>query len=130
MRAIVVLDGMIDRTIPAEVARLIGEIPTRYRHDLDADTIWTIAEFQVAGKHTPSVALSLARGLLSRRFYAHLVGKNAMLVSFPNCVVRIARDDQEMISRCQKLGTSYGIPRSQMRFGEMFDRDHPDAPQP
>ena len=50
-----------------------------------------------------------------------------MYVCFPNCLVLVRRGDEASVRQAQEIGARFGIPVRQMRFGEMFDNDHPDA---
>jgi hypothetical protein len=44
--------------------------------------------------------------------------------------VLVRRDDQDSVRQAQEIGARFNIPERQMRFGEMFDNDHPDAATP
>lgn len=126
MRAIVILESLRDNTIPAELDSL--KRITTYRHALDVDQPITITELAVPDNDGLQVAMVLARALEPTKYYAHLVGDGLLLIAFPHAVVRAARGDADALAAAKKVGAVFAIPEDQMRFGEMFDVDHPDAP--
>lgn len=79
-------------------------------------------------EQAPALAFELAAALLPRLYYAHLLDEQHMLVAFPHAVVRIRRGDAPAIALAQAVGALFDIPAEQMRFAEMWDTDHPDAP--
>lgn len=99
-----------------------------YRHLLDEGTMVTIIELAVAERHALDAGMALSRKLLPKKFYAHLRGNQSMYIAFPNCLVCLDRGDAEGERQVQVIGETFDIPMSQMRFLEMFEVDHPDAP--
>jgi len=124
MRAVVIEESLAGGRLPPAFP---GQPIRRYRHPLDEDTMITIAEVDVPHTQALDAAMRLARCLLPRHYYAHLLDNHLMYVAFPNCVVVLDRDDQAGQDRAQAVGRLFDIPVSQMRFLEMFDTDHPDA---
>jgi hypothetical protein len=125
LRAVVIIESLRDRKLPDQ----FHGIPIReYEHPLDDTTTVTIAEFTVAERHALDSGMVLARSLLPTRFYAHLHSDKALLIAFPDVLVWLGWDDAEGERRAQAIGGIFDIPLSQMRFLEMFETDHPDAP--
>ncbi|MEU7031491.1 hypothetical protein AB0A60_32945 [Streptomyces sp. NPDC046275] len=125
MRAIVITESLTDGQVPQ--APGVSEI-RRYRHLLDDRTPIEIVELTVPADQAPAYAHQLADALLPRLYYAHLIDEEQMLVAFPHTVVRIRRGGERAIALAQSIGALVGIPAEQMRFAEMWDTDHPDAP--
>jgi hypothetical protein len=125
MRAIVIKESLRDGELPAS---FYGTGVREYRYSLDEETVITITEVAVDEPRALDVAMALSRMLLPRLYYAHLIGDHGMYISFPNCVVRLDRGDEEGQRDAQAVGRIFDIPLSQMRFLEMFETDHPDTP--
>ncbi|WP_280216671.1 hypothetical protein [Nocardia neocaledoniensis] len=126
MRAIIIVESLRGNAIPAELASL-PRLKT-YDHLLDTDQPITITELAVEDDDSLSVATILARALEPAKYYAHLVGNDALVIAFPHTVVRVERGDADALATAKKVGAIFAIPDDQMRFAEMFDDDHPDAP--
>jgi hypothetical protein len=125
IRAVIIKESLKAGTLPPD----LSGTPTReYQHLLDADTTVTIIELTVAEQHALEVGMALSRALLPRLYYAHLINEGSMYIAFPNCVVHLERGDADGQRQAQAIGQTFEIPLSQMRFLEMFDMDHPDAP--
>jgi hypothetical protein len=99
----------------------------RYPYLLDGRTPVEVIELAATHRQALTVAMELAEALLPERFYAHLLDDSRMYVCFPNCLVLVQRGDDASARHAQEIGARYGIPARQMRFGEMFDNDHPDT---
>lgn len=127
MRGIVLKEGLVGGALPMPMP---ATVVRRYPYRLDGRIPVEVIELAVSPQRTAAVAMRLAEALLPRRFYAHLVGEDRMYVCFPNCVVLVHRGDSASVRQAQEIGTRFDIPLRQMRFGEMFDRDHPDAVAP
>jgi len=127
MRAIIIKESLKAGKLPAG---FYGTRVNEYQHPLDEDTIITIIELAVAEQHALDAAMALARILLPRLYYAHLINDQAMYIAFPNCVTYLARGDEAGQQQARAIGGTFDIPVTQMRFLEMFEVDHPDAPTP
>jgi hypothetical protein len=125
MRAIIIKESLIDGDLPAN---FYGTRVKEYRHPLDEDTEITIVELAVAERHALDAGMALSRKLLPRKYYAHLRGDQSMYIAFPNCLVHLDRDDAQGERQAHAIGQTFDVPLSQMRFLEMFEVDHPDAP--
>ncbi|MBL1101919.1 hypothetical protein [Streptomyces coffeae] len=125
MRAIVITESLTGGQLPPGLAPLEDR---RYRHMLDESTPIEIIELTVPTDRAPAAGLQLAQALLPKLYYAHLIDSQQMLVAFPQALVLIVRGGQQAAERAQAVGALFGIPPEQMRFLEMFDEDHPDAP--
>lgn len=124
MRAIIIQESLKGGELPS---KFCGTRVREYKHELDEDAPITIIELAVAERHALDVGMALARKLLPRLYYAHLLNGQSMYISFPNCLVHLDRGDDEGERRAQAIGQTFDIPLSQMRFLEMFELDHPDA---
>jgi hypothetical protein len=124
VRGIVLRESLVDGVLPMPMS---ATVVRRYPHLLDGRTPVEVIELAVTRDRTLAVAMQLAQALLPERFYAHLVDDTRMYVCFPNCLVVVHRGDDDSIRQAQEIGARFGIPARQMRFGEMFDNDHPDA---
>jgi hypothetical protein len=125
MRAIIIKEGLQGGELPLS---FYGTRVRDYRHPLDEDTMITIVELAVAERHALDAGMALSRKLLPRLYYAHLINDQAMYIAFPNCLVHLACGDEDGERQAQAIGQIFGVPLSQMRFLEMFQIDHPDAP--
>lgn len=125
MRAIVIKESLKDGALPPD---FYGTRVKEYKHPLDDDTTVTIIELAVAERHALDAGMALARKLLPRLYYAHLLSDQSMYIAFPNCLVHLERGDEDGERTTQVIGRTFDIPTEQMRFLEMFDVDHPDAP--
>lgn len=125
MRAVVITESLTGGDLPAVLSRMEER---RYPHLLDERTPIEIIELTIPVDHVPAAALALSAALKPRLYYAHLIDETRMLVAFPYTVVDIPRGDEDAIARARAVGALFGIPGGQMRFAEMWDTDHPDAP--
>ncbi|MBF9071866.1 hypothetical protein [Streptacidiphilus fuscans] len=125
MRAIVITESLIDGRLPEGLDKLEDR---RYPHMLDERTPIEIIELTIPADRTADVGMQLAEALKPKLYYAHLLGEDHMLVAFPCVLARIDRDDPAATALAQTIGAQFDIPAEQMRFQEMFDEDHPDAP--
>jgi hypothetical protein len=125
MRAIIIKESLVDGELPAN---FYGTRIREYRHPLDEDTEITIVELAVVERHALDAGMALSCRLLPRNYYAHLRGDQSMYIAFPNCLVHLDRDDVEGERQAHAIGRTFDVPLSQMRFLEMFEVDHPDAP--
>lgn len=125
IRAIIIKESLKDGELPLNFP---GTRVCEYWHPLDEDTMVTIIELAVAERHALDAGMALSRKLLPRKYYAHLLNDQSMYIAFPNCLVHLDRDDAEGERQAHAIGQTFDIPVSQMRFLEMFEVDHPDAP--
>lgn len=125
MRAIIVRESLRGGVLPREVQE--GQI-REYSHALGGKQRVTIIESDVSWDSAPHIALELAARLLDRKFYAHIVDGERMLISFPRTVVEVRRGEEAAQKVAQRIGTLFSIPLQQMQFLAMFDEDHPDNP--
>lgn len=125
LRAVVITESLEGGQLPEALRALESHC---YAHLLDERTQVEIIELAVPAAQGAVVALTLAGAVLPRLYYAHLIDSRQMLVVFPDTVARIGRDDSAAVERAQSIGALFDIPASQMRFAEMWDTDHPDAP--
>ncbi|UGT58820.1 hypothetical protein [Nocardia asteroides] len=126
MRAIIIEESLRGNEIPAELDSL-PRLKT-YDHLLEVGQPITITELAVEDDDTLPVAMILSRALEPSKYYAHLVGNDALVIAFPHTVVLVDRGDEQALSTAKQVGAIFAIPDDQMRFAEMFDDDHPDAP--
>jgi hypothetical protein len=125
MRAVVITESLTDGELPAAFS---GMEDRRYPHLLDERTPIKIIELTVPGDRTGALALALSAALKPRLYYAHLIDETRMLVVFPRTVVDIPGGNEDAIAHARTVGALFDIPDDQMRFAEMWDTDHPDAP--
>lgn len=125
MRVIIIKESLEGGELPQD---FYGTRVKEYKHELDEDTPITIIELAVAERHAPDAGMALARKLLPKKFYAHLLNDESMYVVFPDCLVHLTRGDEAGERQAHAIGETFDVPRSQMRFLEMFETDHPDAP--
>jgi hypothetical protein len=123
-RGIVVLESLRGGRLPSELSRWFV---ARSTHLLEPATPITIAELSVAANEVPAAVAALSSALLSPGWYGHFLDQRRMIVVFPGEHYVIPRGDGLSAHVAQRAGRRHGIPMSQMRFPEMFDKDHPDA---
>ncbi|MGQ0776167.1 MAG: hypothetical protein ACT4NY_17365 [Pseudonocardiales bacterium] len=124
VRGIVLKESLVHGDLPMPMS---ATVVRRYPYLLDGRMPVEVIELAVTRKWVLAVAMQIAEALLPGRFYAHLLDSARMYVCFPNCLVLVQRGENDSVQRAQEIGTRFGIPIRQMRFAEMFDRDHPDA---
>jgi hypothetical protein len=125
MRAIIIQESLKDGELPTD---FYGTRAREYKHLLDENTPITIVELAVAERHALDAGMALARKLLPRKYYAHLLNDQSMYIAFPNCLVHLDRGDAAGERQAHAIGQTFDIPLEQMRFLEMFETDHPDDP--
>jgi len=125
MRAIIIKESLRGGELPPS---FYGTRVCDYRHPLDENTMITIVELAVAERHALDAGMALSRKLLPRLYYAHLINDQSMYIAFPNCLVHLARGDEDGERQAQAIGQTFGVPLSQVRLLGMFGVDHPDAP--
>jgi hypothetical protein len=125
MRGIVLLDSLVDRQLPDRMRACVRH---RYGHLLGGELPVEVVELSIQPHHAAELALQLAERLLPERFYCHILTNDLMYVIFPGIVAIVRRADPVSITTAQQVGERFNIPLKQMRFGEMFDKDHPDDP--
>ncbi|MEU5811554.1 hypothetical protein [Streptomyces sp. NPDC047718] len=125
MRAVVITESLTSRALPPAFEGLPVH---RYPHDLDGQTPIEICEVTIPVDRAPALAMELAGALEPRLFYAHLIDDEQMLIAYPRTVVTVGRTDPEAIEHARSVGALFDIPPTQMRFAEMWETDHPDAP--
>jgi hypothetical protein len=119
---VVIKEGFRDARYPPS---LTGFMTKEYPYVLGGAEAVTIGVFGVPGDAVWRVALDMAATLLPRRYYAHLVVGDTLVVAFPACLAFVTRGDEPSTQKAQEIGTLFGIPREQMMFGQLFDEDHP-----
>jgi hypothetical protein len=125
IRGIVLRESLTGGQLPMPMQ---ATVTRRYPYLLGGELPVEVIELVVSRDRALTVAMQLAEALLPQRFYAHLLDDTRMYVAFPGCIALICRGDEASVRRAQDIGQRYEIPTRQMRFGEMFDNDHPDAP--
>jgi hypothetical protein len=124
MRGIVLRESLVNGALPMPMP---ATVVRRYPYLLDGRTPVEVIELAVTQRHALVVAMQFAEALLPEGFYSHLLDDTRMYVCFPHCLVLVRRGDEASVRQAQEIGARFGIPVRQMRFGEMFDNDHPDA---
>lgn len=123
MRAIIVIESLKD---PGLVKEIPGKEVCRYPLPLNDGPV-EVVEFDISNDDVLAVCVLLADGLLSERYFAQLQDSARMHVIFPSGIALVRRGDRASEEIAQTIGSIFGIPRSQMRFLEMFETDHPDV---
>lgn len=111
MRAVVIMESLVDGILPEEFTELVSR---RYGYVLDGTRPVEIAELTVPRERVPDVSFRLADALLPSSYYAHLLDAESMMVVFPQAIVRIGRGDQRAAANAQAIGARVGIPSRQM----------------
>lgn len=124
-RGIVLQESLVGRKLPESCRGLQAR---RYPHLLSGVTPVEIIELVVPNGIVREIALELSSALETHGFYAHLLDGHRMLVVLPGEVLLVRRGDRATELAAQAAGRKYGIPMAQMRFEDMFEVDHPDAP--
>lgn len=124
MRGIVLRESLVNGALPFPVE---ATITRRYQHLLGGTIPVEVLELVVPREQSLTVVMLIAEALLPEKFYAHFLDDARMYVAFPCCVVLVRRGDDASIIRAQLIGEQHGIPRNQMRFAEIFEKDHPDS---
>jgi hypothetical protein len=123
MRAIIVMESLKD---PGLMKEIPGKEICRYPLPLNDGPV-EVVEIDIANDDVLAVCILLADSLLPERYFAQLQDSTRMHVIFPSGIALVRRGDQTSEEIAQKIGSIFGIPRSQMRFLEMFENNHPDV---
>lgn len=123
MRAIIIKESLDGGYLPPN---FYGARIREYLHPLDEKTMVTIVEQAIKEPHALEAGMAIARTLLPKKYYAHLINSESMYIAFPDCLVYLEKGDKEGEQRAQAIGQTFDVPLSQMRFLEMFEMDHPD----
>lgn len=86
----------------------------------------TIAEIVVPVSDVLTHLNEVSRHIAPRKYYAHYIVLDAMYVVFPNTVSVVRKGDPRTAETARQVGMLFDIPSAQMRFEEMFEKDHPD----
>jgi hypothetical protein len=124
MRAVVIRESLSQGALPCEVGTRHID---RYPHMLDGEIGIEILEFDVDETELLSVLHGLASALLEPGYYAHVWSPDELYICFPSTIAFVMRGKAGTLERAKRIGDAFGIPRSQMRFEEMFETHHPDA---
>lgn len=124
MRAIVIRESLASGHLPLG---LEARVDNHYGINLDEQIPVEILEFDVSSGDLLEVARALSVALKPTRFYAHIWSPEMLYVCFPNMLAFLPKGDQAANESAMRAGELFEIPRSQMRFAEMFEQHHPDA---
>lgn len=122
-RGIVLKESLATGDIPSSLLQFIS---TTYPYMLDRLIPATVFKLEIPSQQVNEAAWTLAGKLLHAKYFAQLTSSNQILVIFPNTLVRVMRDIPETAENARRIGTCFGIPRHQMQFEKMFERDHPN----
>jgi hypothetical protein len=123
MAKLVLIEESVEGPIPGE---LLGRRGKRFGTTLANDAAVTVSESEIEDARAEAVIIALAKRLLPKRYYCHVVRDAEFLVAFPNCVVVVKRGDQASAEFCRAVGKRFAIPYVEMQFERMFEVDHPD----
>ena len=124
MRAVVIRESLSQGALPSVVGDRTIE---RYPHRLDGEVGIEIMEFDVDATELLTILHGLASSLLEPGYYAHVWLPDELYICFPSAIALVRRDNASDLERAKRIGCAFGVPRSQMRFEEMFETHHPDA---
>lgn len=129
--AVVLQDGLRCGQLPSWVLPYITD---KHRHWLGGSRLTTVICLDMPVDALEAFVQWAASELRLRGYYAHAVAGDHLWVVFPGKVHTVNRGDTQRFEEMRNYGESMGIPRSQMRFEGLFERDHPNqsinTPQP
>lgn len=103
----------------------VPHVTETYSYNLDGVIPVTIAKLTIPSDLVQEVSWEISKSLLPSKYYAHFVSEQDLMVSFPNTVVRVIRDELQTSENARKVGRLFDIPDHQMKFELMFEQDHP-----
>lgn len=121
-RGILIRESFHDAKFPDGA---VPHITETYSYNLDGVIPVTIAKLTIPSDLVQEVAWEVSKQLLPSKYYAHFVSEQDLMVSFPNAVVRVLRDELQTSENARKVGHLFDIPDYQMKFELLFDQDHP-----
>lgn len=122
-RGIVLKESLLTCELPLLVRSYLEDT---YPYRLDGKVPMTVFKLRVPVAQSEEVADKIARALRPERFFSQLTGEADMLVVFPAAWIRVIKGRPDTAEAARTYGVEHGIPRHQMRFEEMFERDHPN----
>lgn len=121
-RGILIKESFHAAQFPAGVVTHVTET---YSYKLDGTIPVTVAKLIIPTALIHEVSWEVAKNLLPSKYYAHFVCEHELMVSFPNAVVQVLRDELQTSENARKVGRLFDIPNHQMKFELLFDQDHP-----
>ena len=122
-RGIVLKESLLTCELPLLVRSYLEDT---YPYRLDGKVPMTVFKLRVPVAQSEEVADKISRALRPERFFSQLTGEADMLVVFPAAWIRVIKGRPDTAEAARTYGVEHGIPRHQMRFEEMFERDHPN----
>ena len=122
-RGIILKESLLTGELPLQVRSYLEDT---YPYRLDGQVPMTVFKLRVPVAQSEEVADKIARALRPERFFSQLTGEADMLVVFPAAWIRVIKGRPDTAEAARTYGVEHGIPRHQMRFEEMFERDHPN----
>lgn len=105
---------------------LLDKVKTNYEHLLGGTQKVKIMILEIEEELLLQSIYVLSRIILPNGFYCHFVKSNEMYVIFNNCICIMEKNNPHAFNQCREIGRLYNIPDNQMRFEEMFEKDHPN----
>lgn len=127
VRGLVLLQSLKNGTLPKQLkARVIGQ----HQYLLGGKKAVNVQVLELSREELQEAFFTLADSLLRKHYYAHFVDGDKLYIVYPDCVCKIRRNDLDSEQRCQRIGRMFGIPDRQMRFNDLFLKDHPNESKP
>lgn len=123
-RGIILKESLLDETIPEELQPFVE---TNYPYMLDGIMPMTVYKLGIPEEKLNSLAWILAKKLKPELFFAHFSTKETIIVVFPHTLTKVQREFPITSTIARTIGKCFGIKANQMRFEEMFDKDHPNV---
>ena len=123
-RGIILKESLKNQTLP-RIAR--HYLDAEYPYMLDGECKMSVFRLIIPARQIRVVVEELSYALKPEKFFAQFTGEYVMFVVFPGVWVTILKDQPEMASAARLLGAQFGIPEHQMKFEEMFEKDHPNT---
>ncbi len=122
-RGIILKESLVEEVLPKELNPFLE---LTYPYLLDGAISMTVYKLCVPEAKVNSLAWLLAEKLKPKQFFAQFSSTDTIIVVFPYTLVEVQREVPHTSMIARTVGESFGILTHQMRFEEMFDRDHPN----
>jgi hypothetical protein len=123
MRGLIIKESLLNEQVPS---RLHHFITSEHKHMLGGIKPVNILVLDVPETSANEVVFDTAFSLKSKYYYAHFISDDLIYVAFPMCVCVVKKNDLTSSRLAREVGHFFDIPDEQMKFEELFYKDHPN----
>lgn len=124
-RGIILKESLLEEVFPEELKPFVE---LTYPYMLDGIHPMTVYRLGVPEDKVNWLAWLLAGKLKPELYFAQISSADTIMVVFPHTLVKVQRELPLTSTIARTIGKCFGIQAHQMKFEEMFDKDHPNMP--